>query len=290
MKIVLIGSHGQLGRTLLQSEWLGRHELVPLNRDQLDITDERAVRYLLDALQPEIIINAAAYTAVDAAETDDLTARAVNASAAKYLGSWTAGKQAWLLQLSTDFVFCGRNHRPYTPGDQCDPVNIYGRTKLEGELHVRYLAPHNSLVLRTSWVYAPHGRNFVRTMLGLMQEKSALRVVDDQWGVPTSTDSLSRCIEAAVEQRPTGILHWRDAGLASWYDFAIAIQDEALRLGLLQRAIAVEPVPTTDYPTPAKRPPCAVLDHSAARALGCQPRHWRRELVSVLEQLQTGDG
>lgn len=165
-----------------------------------------------------------------------------------------------------------------------DPVNLYGRTKLEGELHVRYLAPDNSLILRTGWVYSQYGGNFLDTMLRLMASKEALTVVDDQIGTPSSTDGLARCIEAAVEKRPTGILHWSDAGVASWYDFAVAIQDEALRYGLLEQAIPISPIPASDYPTPARRPAFSVLDKSATRdVLDIEPRHWRRMLVGVLQ-------
>lgn len=284
--IVLLGAGGQLGRMLSESHLQDKYALTSLDRSALDISDEQAVKQTLDALKPDIVINAAAYTAVDAAESDDLTAREANATGPKNLARWVAANNAWLLQISTDFVFCGRNHRPYLPDDQTDPVNIYGRTKLEGELHVRYLAPDNSLVLRTSWVYSPHGRNFVKTMLRLMQEKDELTVVDDQIGTPTSTCGLLVCIEAAVDRQPTGILHWSDAGVASWYDFAIAIQDEALSLGMLQKQIPVRPVPTSAWPTPAKRPPCSVLDKTATiAALGCEPVHWRRRLHDVMLEL-----
>jgi len=284
--IVLLGAGGQLGKTITESGLQDKYALTSLDRASLDISDEQAVRQALDVLKPDIIINAAAYTAVDAAESDDLVAREVNATGPKNLARWVVANNAWLLQISTDFVFCGRNYRPWLPDDQTDPVNIYGRTKLEGELHVRYLAPDNSLVLRTSWLYSAHGRNFVTTMLRLMQEKHELAVVHDQIGTPTSTRGLLSCIEAAVDRQPTGTLHWSDAGVASWYDFAIAIQDEALALGLLQRRIPVRPVPTSEYPTPARRPPFAVLDKTATiAALNCEPVHWRRRLHNVMLEL-----
>lgn len=285
-KIVILGANGQLGQTLQEYfGGLGRGVLA-LGRDDLDISDETALRKMLDELAPDVIINAAAYTAVDQAETDDLDARAANAAGPKHLARWVKEQNSWLLHISTDFVFSGRSHRPYTPDDQTDPLSIYGRTKLEGELHVRYLAPDHSLVLRTSWVYSQYGRNFLKTMLRLMAEKDSLNVVDDQIGTPTSTQGLARCIVAAVDRRPVGILHWTDAGIASWYDFAVAIQDEAISLGLLTRAIPINPIPTTAYPTPARRPSFSVLDKAGTiAALGCQPQHWRRELVHVLQKL-----
>ena len=288
--IVLTGANGQLGLTLQKT--LAQHsniQLHALTREQLDIADEAAVNACLDQIKPDVIINAAAYTAVDAAETDDLTARAANATGPKNLARWAQRNNAYLLQISTDFVFSGRNHRPYTPDDQTDPLSIYGRTKLEGELHARYLAPANSLVLRTSWVYSEFGRNFVKTMLRLMTEKDQLNVVADQIGTPSSTWGLARCIDACLARRPVGILHWSDSGVASWYDFAVAIQDEALATGLLEKRIPVRAIPTSDYPTPAKRPPFSVLDKSATmEALELEPLHWRHELGRVIQAIKAG--
>lgn len=285
-KIVILGANGQLGRTLQDHFIALNKDVLALGRADLDISDETALRKTLRELAPDVIINAAAYTAVDQAETDDLDARAANATGPKNLARWVKEQNSWLLQLSTDFVFSGRSHRPYTPDDQTDPLSIYGRTKLEGELHVRYLARDNSLVLRTSWVYSQYGHNFLKTMLRLMAEKDSLNIVDDQIGTPSSTLGLARCIAAAVDRRPVGILHWSDAGVASWYDFAVAIQDEAVSLGLLQRAIPLNPIPTTAYPTPAKRPAFSVLDKTNTIAtLGCHPQHWRRELVHVMQKI-----
>lgn len=286
-KIVILGANGQLGLTLQQHFNALDQDVVALGRQDLDIADETALRKTLGELAPDIIINAAAYTAVDQAETDDLDARAANAAGPKHLARWVKEQNSWLLHISTDFVFSGRSHRPYTPDDQTDPLSIYGRTKLEGELHVRYLARDNSLVLRTSWVYSPYGGNFLKTMLRLMAEKDSLNVVDDQIGTPTSTLGLARCIAAAIDRRPVGILHWTDAGVASWYDFAVAIQDEAIRQGLLERAIPINPIPTTAYPTPARRPSFSVLDKAdTIAALDCHPQHWQRELAHVMQQFK----
>lgn len=290
VRIVLTGASGQLGQTLQRTlaQDTSVH-LQALTHQQLDIADESALDGYLSQHQPEVIINAAAYTAVDAAENDDLAARAANAAGPKNLARWASRHQAYLLHLSTDFVFSGRNHRPYTPEDQTDPLSIYGRTKLEGELHVRYLAPDNSLVLRTSWVYSEFGRNFVKTMLRLMSEKDQLNVVADQIGTPSSTWGLARCIDACLQKRPTGILHWSDAGVASWYDFAVAIQDEALAAGLLQKRIPVHAIATSAYPTPARRPAFSVLDKSdTVAALGLEPHHWRHELISVIQAIKAG--
>lgn len=289
--LLLVGAGGQLGQTLLQTLDSQRYDIRPLTRQDADIADEAAIGQVLDTIKPAVIVNAAAYTAVDKAESDDLTARAANATGPKLLARWAAANQAWLLQISTDFVFNGHQHRPYTPDDQTDPPGIYGRTKLEGELHVGYLAPKHSLILRTSWVYSEFGHNFVKTMLKLMQTKDKLGIVADQIGTPSSTWEIARCINRLLTVRPTGILHWSDAGVASWYDFAIAIQEEACQAGLLASEIPVNAIATTDYPTPAKRPPYSVLDKSATiAALDCQPIHWRRALRQVISRMANSEG
>lgn len=283
-RIVLLGANGQLGRTLQTMEPPAGHEMVAFGRDALDIADDDAVRRHLDDIQPQVLINAAAYTAVDAAESDVDAARDANATGPRHLGRWARENDAHLVHLSTDFVFNGRSWRPYVPEDQPDPLGFYGRSKLEGEMHLRYLAPEHSVILRTGWVYSAHGRNFLRTMLRLMAEKEQLQVVDDQIGTPTSTESLAQCVLALAQRRPTGIYHWSDAGVASWYDFAVAIQEEALQQGLLERAIPIAPIPTRDYPTPAHRPLYTVLDKTATiDEFGLRPPHWRQALRRVLQ-------
>lgn len=289
MKIVITGARGQLGLTLQKYLSSDSYELVALTHSDLDISDEAAVNHTLAQIKPDAIINAAAYTAVDAAESGDLTARAANASGPKNLARWAAKNQSYLIHISTDFVFSGTSSRPYTPDDQTDPLSIYGRTKLEGELHSRYLAPNHCLVLRTSWVYSEFGKNFVLTMLRLMAEKDSLNVVADQIGTPSSTWGLARCLAACLQKKPVGILHWTDAGVASWYDFAVAIQDEAVSAGLLTRAIPVHAIQTIQYPTPAKRPSFSVLDKTATiKSLDCEPVHWRHELASVIKRIKAG--
>lgn len=289
MKIVITGARGQLGLTLQKYLSADKYELVPLTHSDLDISDENAVNQVLTDIQPDAIVNTAAYTAVDAAEEDDLTARAANASGPKNLARWAAKNKVYLIHISTDFVFSGTSSRPYKPDDQMDPLSIYGRTKLEGELHSRYLAPNNCLVLRTSWVYSEFGKNFVLTMLRLMAEKESLNVVADQIGSPSSTWELARCIQTCLDKKPVGILHWTDAGVASWYDFAVAIQDEALAAGLLSKSIPVHAIQTVQYPTPAKRPSYSVLDKTVTiETLQCEPVHWRHALVSVIKHIKAG--
>jgi dTDP-4-dehydrorhamnose reductase len=192
-----------------------------------------------------------------------------------------------MIQISTDFVFSGATDRPWQPDDETAPVSVYGNTKREGERAVLDALGAQALVIRTAWLYSSHGGNFVRTMLRLMREREEVRVIADQIGSPTWANSLARTIWAAVA-RPevAGILHWTDAGVASWYDFAVAIQEEALTLGLLTRAVPVSAITTGDYPAPARRPSYSVLDTTmTTRALGETPLHWRTNLRQMLREI-----
>jgi dTDP-4-dehydrorhamnose reductase len=284
MKVLLTGADGQTGQTLIRSALVDRCELVALSRADLDITDARAVLQLIAALKPDVIINAAAYTAVDAAESNADVAFAVNATGPENLARGAQIHGSHLIHLSTDFIFDGSKNLPYTPADSTGPLGVYGHSKLAGEQAVRRLLPEHSTIIRTAWLYSQYRSNFVKTMLRLMREKEQIRVVDDQIGTPCSTLTLSACINAAVEKRISGIFHWSDAGLASWYDFAVAIQEEALLLGLLENAIPIKPIPCSAYPTPARRPVYSVLDkRETAAALNLEPQHWRSALRGVLK-------
>jgi dTDP-4-dehydrorhamnose reductase len=193
-----------------------------------------------------------------------------------------------LFHLSTDFVFDGRQGRPYAPGDSTNPLSVYGRTKLDGEHEVARIAGGNALILRTAWVYSGHRRNFVLSMLKLMRERESLRVVCDQIGTPTWARSLADALWMMADMPELGgVLHWTDAGVASWYDFAVAIQEEALAAQLLAREVPILPIPTVEYPSPAARPHFSVLDKTATwAALGRAPHHWRVNLRHMLEGLR----
>ncbi len=283
-KVLLTGANGQAGQTLMHSALVDRYEVVALTRTELDITDADAVLQLLAGLQPDVIINAAAYTAVDAAETDADAAFAANARGPENLARGVQIHGGHLIHLSTDFVFDGSKNSPYMPADKTDPVGVYGQSKLAGEQAVRRILPERSAVIRTSWLYSRYGSNFVKTMLRLMKERDQLNVVDDQIGTPCSTTTLSACIIAAVEKQSSGIFHWSDAGIASWYDFAVAIQEEAVLLGLLEYAIPINPIPSSAYPTPARRPVYSVLNkRGTLAALNCEQQHWRSALRLVLK-------
>lgn len=278
-KALVTGVNGQLGRALLASRPEG-WTCVALDRAALDLSDPDAIARRVDAEQPDLILNAAAYTAVDRAESEPELAHAVNAGApaafARALGG--AGR---LVQVSTDFVFDGTSGRGYRPEDERNPQSVYGASKAAGE----DAAGDSAIIVRTSWVYASGGANFVRTMLRLMRERDELRVVGDQIGSPTWARGLAHTLWGLAARDATGIWHHRDDGVASWYDFAVAIAEQAHAIGLLARVPAIIPIATPDYPTPARRPSFSVLDVSATRAaLSSAPVHWRTNLKTMLEE------
>lgn len=286
--VCLFGAGGQLGHELQRRVPAGI-ELQAIDRRQVDLSQPEQIRALLDHLQPQILLNAAAYTAVDRAEAESELAYAVNAEAPGILAEWAAAKGARLLHVSTDFVFDGEQGRPYRPEDPIAPLGVYGASKAAGEAKIRAQLGEQALILRTAWVYSQFGNNFVKTMLRLMAERESLSVVGDQIGTPTWAGGLAAALWKAVQAPDfVGTQHWTDAGVASWYDFAVAIQEEALQLGLLQRAIPIQMIPASAYPTPARRPACAVLDKSGSyAALGSAP-HWRVPLRQMLREYAKG--
>ncbi|WP_199556212.1 dTDP-4-dehydrorhamnose reductase [Sandaracinobacteroides hominis] len=283
MKVLIAGSAGQLGRALQATAPAGTEILAPPEAD-FDILDAAKVSALVQRTRPDLVINAAAYTAVDKAESDRDTAEAVNGTAAGGLAAAAAAIGARTVYVSTDFVFDGLSPTAYLPDSTPAPIGVYGETKLSGERQVAAVHP-SPLILRTAWVYAAEGNNFVRTMLRLMGERDELRVVSDQIGTPTHAASLARAIWALDAAGAHGIHHWTDAGVASWYDFAVAIRDEATAAGLLDRAVAVVPIKTSDYPTPAKRPAMSLLDKSSSWAITGPAAHWRAELKAALAEM-----
>ncbi|HTT03868.1 MAG TPA: dTDP-4-dehydrorhamnose reductase [Steroidobacteraceae bacterium] len=290
MKVLLTGAQGQVGRALSALSPAGVQLHACTHRD-LDIGDAAAVHAALERLAPDWIINAGAYTAVDRAEAEPALAGTVNASGPEHLAQAAhALPHCRLLQISTDYVFDGTSRAPYRPEDVPNPMSVYGRSKLQGERAVVEVLGQRALILRTAWVYAPQGHNFVLTMLRLMRERGEVRVVADQFGSPTAAESVARAVWASLA-RPPGprILHWTDAGVCSWYQFAEAIAREGLAAGLLERPARVTPISTAEYPTAARRPPYSVLDLTAtAAALGLTPRPWPDALRSTLQGLRLG--
>lgn len=289
MKALVTGAGGQLGRALIASA-PERVEAIAFTRAELDLCKAEAIEAAVAAHAPDLIINAAAYTAVDKAESDHDTAYAVNCDAAGVLARAAARHDARLVHISTDFVFDGTAGRPYAPNAATAPLSVYGASKLAGE-HVVLAALPTALIVRTAWVYAPCSTSFMATMLRLMVERPEVRVVADQVGTPTHAASLAAAIWQLAQSGASGIHHFTDAGIASWYDFAVAIQEEAIASGVLGGAVPIIPIRTQDYPTPARRPSYSVLDktHTYA-ALGTPAKHWREELRFALHQLATLKG
>lgn len=287
--VLITGATGQLGYELQRLVPAGV-AVVAVGRDQLDLTDDGTIDACIAMHRPSVIINAAACTAVDRAESEPGLARAVNAHGPAALARAAAAHDARLIQISTDFVFGGTSGRPLRPDDAVAPQSVYGQTKHDGERAVLDALGSRALVIRTAWLYSTHGGNFVKTMLRLMRERESIGVVSDQVGTPTWAHSLAVTVWAAVQAPAvSGILHWTDAGVASWYDFAVAIQEEGRCRGLLDRVAPVHAITTAAYPTPAVRPSYSVLDTTeTTRQLGVVPSHWRTNLRLMLDQLAHG--
>jgi len=281
MTLVVIGRSGQLAQELARLAPGARF----LGRDEADLDRPETLAPLIRTLAPAAVINAAAWTAVDAAETDEAAAHRVNAAAPAAMARACAELDIPLVQVSTDYVFDGAGERPFAPGDPTAPLGAYGRTKLAGEVGVRAAGGRHA-ILRTSWVFSAQGTNFLRTMLRLGAGREVLRVVDDQIGGPTPADDLARAclaIATALRERPglSGTWHFSGGPDVSWAGFARAIMDAA---GL---ACRIEGIPSADYPTPARRPANSRLDCTATRdEFGLDRPDWRDGVTRVLARLR----
>lgn len=306
MKTLLLGANGQLGRTFLDHRGLAEHgDLIAASRDGVlasgghgevaDLADPPSLGALLDRVQPDVIINAAAYTAVDRAEQEEALATRINGEAVGVIGTWAAAHGALVIHYSTDYVFDGGQARPYAVDAPTAPLNAYGRSKLAGEQALRRSGADH-LIFRTAWVYAAHGHNFLRTMLRLGAEHDELRVVADQHGAPTDTDLIADATRAALDrwwqadatQRPqfNGTYHLVASGATTWHGFATAIFEQAVAKGLLERAPRVVPIASDEFPTPAKRPAWSLLDNTLLRTrFGVDLPDWREGLHKVIRQL-----
>jgi dTDP-4-dehydrorhamnose reductase len=288
--ILVTGASGQLGQTLARL-WveapIPQFQFSALPRAQLDIGKPDLAAAVLNELKPTVIVNAAAYTQVDKAESDSDAAYLINEAGTASLALWAAHNGAQILHISTDFVFDGVKPNPYLPDDQTRPLGVYGASKLAGEKALQAASNGNSAIIRTSWLYSEYGSNFVKTMLRLMAERDALSVVDDQIGSPTSTHSLARLIFAMIQKRDyRGIYHWNDGGSISWFEFAQQIKGQALQAGLLKKTIPITPIATSEYPTPALRPAYSVLDRSRALdEFECPALDWKQQLADVIAEL-----
>lgn len=291
MKVLITGANGQVGHELLRLAPEG-FEVIGLGSSALDITDAGAVAAVFAREQPQLVINAAAYTAVDKAEHEMARAYAVNCDALGLLGQAASKIQAPVLHISTDYVFPGDAERPYSEMDATGPTGVYGASKLAGERLLAQVCPHH-LIMRTSWVFAGHGHNFVKSMLRLGRERDTLGVVADQQGGPTSAAGIAQALwHIAARYRRDGALAWgiyHYSGMpaCSWHSFACEIFRQATAMGILDRAPHVEPIRTEQYPTPAKRPAWSVLDCALIeQVFALHQEDWRSALSDALSLLQ----
>jgi len=280
--IAVTGAQGQLGKSIHElAASYPELQFVFLSRSDMPIHHFELMREFLQGIQPDVVVNAAAYTAVDRAEQEKELAFQVNGEAVGVLAAWCSTHGSRFIHVSTDYVFDGELERPYIETDPTAPRSVYGASKLEGERQALQFDPQ-SIILRTSWVYAPYGKNFVRTMLTLMKEKEFVRVVNDQIGAPTYAPDLAKAILDIIVSGKwvPGIYHFSNSGRISWYDFAVAIQQQ------IRSTCRVEPIPTSEYPTPAKRPSYSLLSTEKIRSVyGIVPRSWEDALKECLAKL-----
>jgi dTDP-4-dehydrorhamnose reductase len=304
MKILLLGANGQLGTSFLQTGALARQgELVVASRtgqpvggqraEMIDLADPDTIPPALNAIRPDVIVNAAAYTAVDRAESEEALARTINGEAVRQLGEWAADRGALIVHFSTDYVFDGRRPESYAVETETSPVNAYGRSKLAGEIALRESGAAH-MIFRTAWLYANHGQNFMRTMLRLASERDELRIVADQHGSPTPTDLVAKASGAALSRwrdesaggrrNIEGNYHLVAGGQTTWYDFAEAIFDEAVERRIIPRKPRLVPLTTAEYPTAALRPFNSVLDNSRFAKVFAYPLPgWRSALAVTMD-------
>lgn len=290
MRVLITGAHGQVGRELLRLATEG-FEVVGMGSAELDIVDAGAVATALERLQPQLIVNAAAYTAVDKAESEPERAWAVNRDGVLHLAIAAEKLGIPVLHISTDYVFAGDACQPYRESDPTAPNGVYGTSKLGGEIA---LAAHCSrhIILRTSWVFGAHGHNFVKSMLRLGREREELGVVADQRGCPTSAASIAEALWSIASKYreqgslPWGLYHFSGTPACSWHEFAVEIFRQAHEQGLLIKTPTVRAIATTDYPTPARRPVCSVMDTTKlAASLGVAGTSWKSDLKHILKSL-----
>jgi dTDP-4-dehydrorhamnose reductase len=288
-KIVVTGSNGQLGSELKKRENDFNYEMTFTDLPGIDLTDKKSVTDFVQDHRPEILINCAAYTAVDKAETERDAARKINVTAVEYLAQVCNSCRTTLIQLSTDFVFSGKSGTPLKEDDPTNPVNYYGLTKLEGEV-AAIKNCDKTIIIRTAWLYSTYGQNFVKTMLRLAREKDSLNIIYDQVGCPTYAGDLADGILKIIAglenglydiNRVRGIYHFSNEGVASWYDFACAIFE------LHKIPVKVNPILTSDYPTPAQRPSFSVMDKSKIKKVfGIEIPYWKASLAKCLQSMR----
>jgi len=281
LRALVTGAGGQLGRAVVAAAPPGT-ALETRPHAALDVADPGAVDALLAEFAPDLVINAAAFTRVDDAEREPQAAARANAAGPEVLAAACRRHGAWLTHVSTDYVFDGEQNQPYATGAEPHPLGVYGRTKLDGERAVRTALPEGSTLVRASWLYSAAG-GFAGKMLALMKSRPQLSIVADQVGAPTSCAGLAGTLWELSARRAAGLWHWSDSGVASWYDFAVAIAELATELKILSAAPVITPIAAADYPTLARRPRYSVLDKRATETLlGRSAPHWRQALRDTL--------
>ena len=286
MRVLITGCNGQVGHCLTE-RLKNKRDILALDRTELDITDQKAVIQTVNEFKPDYIINAAAYTAVDRAEEEVEFCYAINRDGPQYLAEAAKQVDAVILHISTDYVFDGEGEKPYLESDQTAPQGVYGQSKLMGELAVAQSCPKH-LILRTAWVFGEHGNNFVKTMLRLAQTRDELSIVGDQFGAPTYAGDIADALIAMIEyieqgQQPKwGTYHFSGMPYASWYDFAAKIFQLAESKSVLNKQPLLSSIPTSAYPTPAKRPANSRLDcRSIENQFGIEPSDWSFALENI---------
>lgn len=281
--ILVAGSKGQLGSEIQERSSEYNYNFFFTDKNNLDITNSHAINEFIKINGINIIINCAAYTAVDKAESDEKIADTVNNLAIKYLSEIAKAKNIQLIHISTDYVFDGKNYMPYKEDDTTNPTGVYGKTKLDGENAMREINPPNSIIIRTSWVYSAYGANFVKTMLRLGKEKEQLGVIYDQVGTPTYALDLAKTILEIIPQiknEKVEIYNYSNEGVLSWYDFA----KEIMRMAKLD--CKIDPIETKDYPTPAKRPHYSLLNKSKIKnEFNITVPYWKDSLDECLQKM-----
>ena len=274
-KVLLIGASGQLGQALWKSV-PAKIELFALTRRECDLCDKSRLELIIKTLNPDLIVNCAAYTNVDMAESEAESAFRLNAQALSHLAEIARCQGARLVTFSTDYVFDGNSKKAYTPESEPSPINVYGASKLEGERLAADILGDSLLIIRTAWLYSPWGTNFVKTILRLLNESNEIKVVNDQYGSPTWATSLAHTTWQLIKHNSSGIYHFADGGVASWYEFACAIRDEALEHKLVVDPAEIISVSSLEAGRPARRPAWSVLDSNKAIAVSSlEPLAWQ---------------
>ncbi|CAI0796551.1 dTDP-4-dehydrorhamnose reductase [Serratia proteamaculans] len=285
MRVLLTGAAGQLGRCFIDrfpADWI----LMATDSQQLDITDPVAVSAVVAQFMPEAIVNAAAYTAVDKAESESEKAKAINVDGPGFLAAAAAKLDIPFVHISTDYVFDGTASEPYCEHTPCSPKSIYGQTKLDGEIAALKANP-KTVVIRTAWVFSEYGNNFVKTMLRIGAQRAELGVVSDQYGCPTYAGDIAAVIIAMLskQQLSYGIYHYCGDTAVSWFDFAQSIFKEAQACELYPHQVKVNPIASDEYPTPASRPAYSILSTDKICALNLRPSPWKQQLKTVLRKI-----